>query len=609
MDFQAYDEAVRAALAHIDEPNQRLFLEYAENFRSKLVSSGEDYNLENVRSELKALKDVGSPYVFKAHRKCQITIANEVFPESEIRNVLFEHSPYEDLPDWMKNVIEAVCSSNPEWDYQNRSQHRCGMALFFKGFLCHYSFKSFEEITITAIRDYKSAHCCSTLCHHFWMYFCQHNYPDIRNLAFLSDSRNLSTLLDKDDVDAQGCIQEHTLEEYWDTVGVLLGDKEKMGFSEPVLMETRRVYFNFGIFLGLYGYGYSKILAMRWMDAVYTKKGTGVMSQKAYLLQAGRMMDGETGAAIQSPYSRRSREFPEWSMRVVGDYNAERIQDGMSRSTLSNDRACLLRFVIFIDHKGIRCFGDLTPALIKEFNIFDTEHATPEAKNAYNVRIRNFLQFLERKRLTPLGLSKALLRSSSVSVRPVVVLSAEEDRRLQESFLGKDGGRTSLRDIAILKLERFMGLRVSDATSLRFDEIDVERMEIRIHQTKTGSPLVLPLPTTVLNSIVSYLDEARPDFHSPFIFLTSVHPYRPLASGNIPLAKRVLGDDFKKKNHTIRKTFATDLLVSGADFTTIANAIGHASNDTIHKYLDTDSETMRLCCLSLKGLEYKGGLF
>ena len=59
----------------------------------------------------------------------------------------------------------------------------------------------------------------------------------------------------------------------------------------------------------------------------------------------------------------------------------------------------------------------------------------------------------------------------------------------------------------------------------------------------------------------------------------------------------------------MRKTFSTDMLRGGADPSSIADALGHSTNDTVSKYLGLDEQKMALCPLSLSeaGIPAKGG--
>lgn len=65
------------------------------------------------------------------------------------------------------------------------------------------------------------------------------------------------------------------------------------------------------------------------------------------------------------------------------------------------------------------------------------------------------------------------------------------------------------------------------------------------------------------------------------------------------------------KFHSLRKTFATQLLEGNTKVELISDSLGHSTNETVHKYLSLDEKRMRLCALSMAetNIVYKGGAF
>lgn len=63
--------------------------------------------------------------------------------------------------------------------------------------------------------------------------------------------------------------------------------------------------------------------------------------------------------------------------------------------------------------------------------------------------------------------------------------------------------------------------------------------------------------------------------------------------------------------HSVRRTFATQLLNGNTKLELISDSLGHSTDDTVHKYLSLDEKGMRSCGLSLEdtGISYKGGVF
>ena len=205
------------------------------------------------------------------------------------------------------------------------------------------------------------------------------------------------------------------------------------------------------------------------------------------------------------------RQPPQWAQAYVNQFIEQRKQDRLTFSSLRMARICVIRFTNYLDEKAVHSFKDLSKELIKSFNIEDANHKTTEAKNAYNVRVRQFLRWLYESGIIDRDLSQSLPTNSAPMVRPVVILSKEQQDRLDE-YCHQDPkiSSTYYRDVAMIKLMRYVGLRVCDVVGLKFSSLDLHNQQLNINQQKTGKALSLPLPTHVLNSIVTYIKKERP---------------------------------------------------------------------------------------------------
>lgn len=77
-------------------------------------------------------------------------------------------------------------------------------------------------------------------------------------------------------------------------------------------------------------------------------------------------------------------------------------------------------------------------------------------------------------------------------------------------------------------LAAYTGLRGVDVLTLKFSDIDWRLREIRLIQSKTSKPVMLPVPVAVLNAVAEYILEARPEnTATDIIFLRSRPPYAP----------------------------------------------------------------------------------
>lgn len=205
------------------------------------------------------------------------------------------------------------------------------------------------------------------------------------------------------------------------------------------------------------------------------------------------------------------------------------------------------------------------------------------AQGTYNQALAA-LRFLYRVTLEQPEVVENVCFSKGEKKLPVV-LSTEEVKRFFES-LG------SLKHRAILMTAYGAGLRVTETVSLRVEDIDSERMQIRVREGKGKKDRMVLLPKLLLEVLREYWKAAKPD---EFLF-----PGRGKC-GHISrvvvwmACKRAMHKAGIRKNispHTFRHCFATHLLDNGTDLRTIQSLLGHRSLKTTATYTHVSQTQM-----------------
>jgi integrase len=160
--------------------------------------------------------------------------------------------------------------------------------------------------------------------------------------------------------------------------------------------------------------------------------------------------------------------------------------------------------------------------------------------------------------------------------------------------------RNGWRDLTILHLIAYYGLRPSEVVTLRLESIDWERGVLQVYQSKTRSLLILPLDSRTLRVLRDYLQHGRVASadDSPMLFLRARCPF-------IPLERTCVGDIFRKRmreaglpdcrKHVsrLRHTLAMRLLGRGVGMKAIGDVLGHHSFYGTSAYLRLDVAMLR----------------
>lgn len=249
---------------------------------------------------------------------------------------------------------------------------------------------------------------------------------------------------------------------------------------------------------------------------------------------------------------------------------------------------------------------DVTYDVVRKYRLYlahlTTEKGMPIKKvtqNYHTIALRAFLRYLTAQRDIE-TLSPDKIELSKNSGRTVSFLNNEQLERLMS---GPDTKKvTGLRDRAILETLFSTGLRVSELAGLNRDKINLERREFGVIG-KGSKPRVVFLSDAAAEWIERYL-EARDDYYKP-LFIRHSGRQDSIKYGEkmrltprsiqIIVAKyaRMGGLPFETTPHTLRHSFATDLLIAGADLRSVQEMLGHESIRTTQVYTHVTDKQLR----------------
>ena len=210
--------------------------------------------------------------------------------------------------------------------------------------------------------------------------------------------------------------------------------------------------------------------------------------------------------------------------------------------------------------------------------------------NYHLIALRAFLKYLIKRGITVP--SPEEIELAKTDERQISFLDDEElDLLLSKPDLNTIQG---VRDRAILNLLFSTGLRVSELCNLKKNDVNLEKNEFSV-VGKGGKVRVVFLDHEAKESLERYLN-ARDD-KSEFMFLGYGHVNQAqnskLKMQNITPRSvqrmihkyaRMAGLTKKVTPHVLRHSFATDLLMSGADIRSVQELLGHSSITTTQIY-------------------------
>lgn len=273
-----------------------------------------------------------------------------------------------------------------------------------------------------------------------------------------------------------------------------------------------------------------------------------------------------------------------------------------SKRTKRNYQFYLERFLEFAE---IEKPTDITIEKVKIFRLHLNKLENPRAKdsglkkttqNYHLIALRSFLKYLVQQDIATLAPEKITLAKQEE--RQVSVMDEEElDRFLEAPLEHAKDEMTATRDKAILEALFSTGLRVSELAELKRDEINLKKDEHTIRGK--GKKLRLVFFSSKARAWIAKYLNLRKD-ENPALFVrhdrasgigkseTADKTAHTLTARSIQRLvqqyARLAGITKRITPHTLRHTYATDLLMNGADIRSVQSLLGHASITTTQIY-------------------------
>lgn len=290
--------------------------------------------------------------------------------------------------------------------------------------------------------------------------------------------------------------------------------------------------------------------------------------------------------------------------QLLGDFlEYLEIERNRSQKTIENYHHYISRF---LDWSGIKTSEGINLDVVRKYRIYLNRFQDEKGKelkkitqNYHIIALRSFIKYLSKRDISVLSAEKIEVGKNPTAM--VEFLDPSELERLLNSASSEDA--KSLRDRAILELLFSAGLRVSELTSINRDQVNLKNQEFSV-RGKGGKVRIVFISDTAKEALGKYLSKRIDIDPALFVRLPKKGVKETDKKGNLRITQRSIQRIVKYyatkagivkdvHPHTLRHSFATDLLANGADIRSVQAMLGHSSITTTQIYTHVTNQGLK----------------
>ncbi len=267
---------------------------------------------------------------------------------------------------------------------------------------------------------------------------------------------------------------------------------------------------------------------------------------------------------------------------------------GRSSATVTTYTEHVRHFLMWVNGRDIR---QITRKDIEGYIVSLTRYRTKEGRpygmNTVILKVRSikrFFEFLEGSNLVFIDPASLIREPRKQRTLPKGILApGEVSSILEQPNLGT---LTGIRDRTILEVFYSTGIRLKELCSLTIYDADLQGGMLKVNRGKGGKDRIVPLGRHAIRFLKEYITKVRPlltkknrierrlfvDIHG--------HPISTqVVSIMVKKCSRAAGIKKQVTPHTLRHTFASELISNGADITAVQRMLGHVDIRTTQVYI------------------------
>lgn len=279
------------------------------------------------------------------------------------------------------------------------------------------------------------------------------------------------------------------------------------------------------------------------------------------------------------------------------------VEQGRSSKTAENYRHYLERFVDFAGNIEVKA---ISSEKVRQYRLWLNRHVNDNGDSLskitqgyHLVALRGFLAYLAKRDIASMSPEKIELPKTAR--KQVTFLTRDEVVRLLDTIPDDDSPQ-HLRDAALIELLFSSGLRIAELVGLNRDHINTTRREFMV-RGKGQKDRPIFISERAAEKIDAYLS-GRTD-SLPALFLnysrnastSTSGDYRRLSPRSIQRIisryAKLAGITKHVSPHTMRHSYATHLLMNGADIRSVQSMLGHSNISTTQVYTHVTDQHLR----------------
>lgn len=264
---------------------------------------------------------------------------------------------------------------------------------------------------------------------------------------------------------------------------------------------------------------------------------------------------------------------------------------GYSSQTVAHYKRTLKRFWFYMKERGDILSSDISTTNIRSYGHYVAASGVkPSTVRHYLKELSSFCNYLVTKGYLDTNPVSEIKKPKVGRKLPVYLTEQEIAALFNAVDLEQPQG---FRDLLILKTLYYTGIRDGELVNLKMQDIVGDFEAFIVRSGKGNKDRIVPIHHHLAEMLRQYVQDFRKESEEKYLFLSNSG--KGLNRGWIAHIVRKCRDELNPeiRPHSIRHSFATQLILNGVDLKTISELLGHQSLESTVVYVHISLERLR----------------